>query len=65
MALIQVSEILQFNTHTHIYILACLSTMFLGYRFRHCFAIFVPFLLGMFVPLSGDFLSLSLGNYCP
>ena len=39
------------------YTLACLSTMFLGYLFRHCFVIFVP--------LFWDFLSLFLGNFCP
>ena len=48
-----------FEMH-NIYTLACLSTMFLGYLFRHCFAIFVPNFL--------EFLSLtfaSLGNFCP
>jgi hypothetical protein len=48
------------HTHIHIYvqnILACLSTMFLGYLFRRCFAIFVP--------IFWEFLYLFLRNCCP
>ena len=50
------------------YILACLSIMFLGYLFRHCFAIFVPnfwdFLSLTFASL-GNFLSLTFGIFFP
>ena len=45
-----------FEMH-NIYTLACLSTMFLGYLFRHCFAIFVPNFW--------DFLSLTFASFCP
>ena len=53
--------------HACMYVLACLSTMFLGYLFRHCFTIFVPNFwwfgnfcpqfLGMFAPNFWEFLS--------
>ena len=45
-----------FEMH-NIYTLACLSTMFLGYLFRHCFAIFVPNFW--------EFMSLTFASFCP
>ena len=46
--------------------LACLSTMFLGYLFRHCFAIFVP-IFWDFLSLFGvwECLSIFFGSCCP